>query len=46
LAPWREPMRGCWWSLVSAEDSSVWRCQYHEMTTKNSSSSEVQAAGA
>jgi hypothetical protein len=25
--------------------SSVWRCQYHEMTTKNSSSSGVQASG-
>ena len=23
LSPWREPMRGYWWSLITVEDSSV-----------------------
>jgi hypothetical protein len=46
LAPCQEPVRGYLCSPVAAEDSSVWRVQYHEMTTKNSSSSELQAAGA
>ena len=35
-------------SAVQLEQKTAvfWRCQYHEMTTKNSSSSAVQAAGA
>jgi hypothetical protein len=33
-------------SLLQLKIAVFWRCQYHEMTTKNSSSSGVQAAGA
>jgi hypothetical protein len=33
-------------SGFSGRQQLFWRCQYHEMTTKNSSSSGVQAAGA
>jgi hypothetical protein len=35
LAPWREPMRGYWWSLVAAKDPKVLEIQvpwddYHQ----------------
>jgi len=38
LAPWREPVRGYWWSLVAAEGHSVLEMPVPGMITKNSSS--------
>ena len=41
LAPWRKPLRGYWWKCrpVTAKDPSIWRVQYHGITTKNNSNS-------
>jgi hypothetical protein len=43
LGTMKRAYRGNWWSLLQQKTTEVWRCQYHEMTTKNSSNSGVQA---
>ena len=46
--PWKAIGEGAASVAISAPGLTIvfWRCQYHEMTTKNSSGSGEQAAGA
>jgi hypothetical protein len=44
--PWKAIGEGAASVAIDGPGLKVWRCQYHEMTTKSSSSSGEQASGA